>query len=448
MIAPQRRPRPVASPAPPVGRMPFPAARSISWGAVISALYIFVLNSRASEVFGLHKIRLAAILMLAALLAAGARFLLGNMRFSTVGKGYLALTALFLFSSALGVWPGGSAEAFGQWIRSVALFFAITYTAVSLRDARVVSWAVILGFLFLGVYTFRYGGGVAGRLGGGTSTGDPNYVAMAMIYAIPFAAFLALRSGMLGRLVALGAIPTLLAVFALTGSRGGLIGFGIMLAAWFLWASMRTRVLLAGGAVATISLAFVLLPGSILNRYTTLLSAQQEDGSRGDEVAAASGQARMHLFIRSLELSVRHPVLGVGLGMFSVAEDQAARDDGARKGVWHETHNMYTQVSSENGLPAVALYIFVLVLTLRNLNQVRWAGLQSRDPDIRQAGEMAYWIRLSLIGVMGAGLFLSIAYAGYIPILAALGVVLHRIAIPAPPPPGLAVRMPLPRPAR
>jgi len=57
--------------------------------------------------------------------------------------------------------------------------------------------------------------------------------------------------------------------------------------------------------------------------------------------ASLSAQQRKELLFKSLKVTVRHPLFGVGPGNFEVVS-----------GAWDVTHNSYTQISAEGGIPA------------------------------------------------------------------------------------------------
>ena len=137
-------------------------------------------------------------------------------------------------------------------------------------------------------------------------------------------------------------------------------------------------------------------------------------------------EGRKYLLTQSLYVTAKHPLTGVGLGMFMEAEDTIAKGDGMLHGSWHETHNMYTQVSSEAGLPALFFFIGALVYGFKNLNFVCRAAKRSRDPVILDAGTLAFWMRLALIGLVSTGFFLSVAYTPEPMILLAMTVSLER----------------------
>ena len=86
-----------------------------------------------------------------------------------------------------------------------------------------------------------------------------------------------------------------------------------------------------------------------LRRYTTFTEEQQSDYAVMDEdydpnmesVAINSAKQRQRLLAKSIMFTLQHPIFGVGLGMFVVAEDNDAHAGGRRKGSWQGTHNSY-----------------------------------------------------------------------------------------------------------
>lgn len=414
-----------ASPqAPPVATVEADSPRLVAY---ITATYIFILASRASEVLSLNSIKLPAILMTISLLASVFTLMSGKVRLGPVFSLYSAVTAIFFISCLGSIWPGGSFQAFSNtWVRSFALVFAVTCTISSLRETLLVTRAAVLGYSFLTLYTLLTGHRDDGRVGGATSVGDPNYMAMGMLFAIPMCLFFVRHTpSKLAKLMYAGSALAMVLVFLLSGSRGGLLGLAAVILFFFFKASMGTRALLVLGMVTSAGLAIIVLPQRIIDRYATVTGDKSAEVL--DQSAAASTHARRYLLMRSVELTFKHPLLGVGHGVFAVADNDAAREDGMRKGAWHETHNMYTQISSENGLIAFSLYIWAMVLTLRNLAVVCKKAGNATNPHIRRPADLAYLLQLSFVGVAVSGFFLSIGYTSTIPLLSVLSVLLLNI---------------------
>ena len=77
---------------------------------------------------------------------------------------------------------------------------------------------------------------------------------------------------------------------------------------------------------------------------------------------------------------MEHPIFGVGPGIFTVGEADLAKSEG-QAAQWHVSHNSYTQVSSEMGIPGLLLYLAALWGTLSN---IVWFRRRSRiDPATR-----------------------------------------------------------------
>jgi len=106
---------------------------------------------------------------------------------------------------------------------------------------------------------------------------------------------------------------------------------------------------------------------------------------------------------------------------------------------WHETHNTFTQLSCEDGLPGLFLYCLTLLFCFKI---VRSAEKRARPcPALSSVRHMAVALRLSLIAFTGTALFASNAYMYYFPMLAALCVALDRATA------DLARRINMPRPS-
>jgi O-antigen ligase len=254
---------------------------------------------------------------------------------------------------------------------------------------------------------------------------DPNDLALVCLISIALCGFAITRKQMAVKKVAgLVTIAILLYAMARTGSRGAFLGFGTALVYVFWTSSIMGKLKMAIATIAAAFIAAMVLPPEVYFRYLTLFS---EDTPASDmrEIRSAEGssEARLHLLMQSLKMTVRHPLLGVGPGNFAVAENEVAQAQGRRRGSWHQTHNMYTQVSSENGIPAALLYIAILVLALQATKRTMRIAPQHRDADT--VYKSAFWIRVALLTFAVSGFFLSVAYCDMLPLLAGLAIALE-----------------------
>jgi O-antigen ligase len=120
-----------------------------------------------------------------------------------------------------------------------------------------------------------------------------------------------------------------------------------------------------------------------------------------------------------------HPLFGVGPDQFP----NAVQQDAARSGQhteWLGTHNSYTQISSECGIPALIFYAAVMVFCLRS-NFRLYLGARDRPAQ----GELA---ALSLCLLAGtcvyavSACFFHMAYSADLPMLAGFSVALQLVS--------------------
>jgi O-antigen ligase len=128
--------------------------------------------------------------------------------------------------------------------------------------------------------------------------------------------------------------------------------------------------------------------------------------------AYSSSQQRQELFWRSLEITAKHPLFGIGPGNFPIIS-----------GSWHVTHNSYTQMSSEGGIPALIFYVAILWCGFKNLQRTRKFSVGNSQTKL-----LAGALRASLAGFAVGSIFGSYAYEFFPYFLVGYTTVLLRIA--------------------
>jgi O-antigen ligase len=194
----------------------------------------------------------------------------------------------------------------------------------------------------------------------------------------------------------------------LTGSRGGFLSLVIVATACLWEFGIRgRRPYLLGFAFVAGLLLWQFAGGMLASRIMGTLNVD------GDSAAAyESSQARQQLFWRSIEVTEQHPIFGVGPGNF----DQVS-------GQWHTTHNSLTLLSSEGGIPAFMLYVFILASGFMNLRAAKHLTRPRSESRLLAGALFA-----SLAGYSIGALFLSTAYAYFPYILVAYTIALLSIA--------------------
>jgi O-antigen ligase len=131
--------------------------------------------------------------------------------------------------------------------------------------------------------------------------------------------------------------------------------------------------------------------------------------------AIDSTNARLQLHKRAIELTLKHPLLGVGPTNFEDAvEDMVQTEEGHRSG-WQVAHNGYLQVSAETGLPGLFLFVWIIGMCLvANYRSFRRSqGEAALIPFVILLGSVVY-----AVGI----LFCSVIYDYHLPLLLSLTV--------------------------
>ena len=118
-------------------------------------------------------------------------------------------------------------------------------------------------------------------------------------------------------------------------------------------------------------------------------------------------------------------MLGVGPGNFIVVQNELAKERGELK-AWHVTHNTYTQISSEMGVPGLIIYLFFLFFLFKVLNSIvrtRYPG-----PTWQNLRQLALTLRTVLIVYLPVSFFDSLAYNTDLMIIAGLTTALGFMA--------------------
>ena len=131
--------------------------------------------------------------------------------------------------------------------------------------------------------------------------------------------------------------------------------------------------------------------------------------------ANSSRVARKQLLLRGLQMTLRHPVFGVGVGNFVPAEAHQTQEEG-RRAAWHENHNTFLQISSETGIPGLILYLCALGYCIKSTYSIyRRSRGDARLLDINR---LAFCLFLSLLCWTMGAFFDSQGYRFDFPMLA------------------------------
>jgi O-antigen ligase len=395
-------------------------------------VFLFLAFSRIFDVklSSLHITGASYRIVFAMTILSGAfRLALNN----NIGRAMLGFTICFGLSVPFSVWRGGSLPVFrDQWLLfSFCAFLAaggLTLTYAQTRKAiNVLAWALLVFVVIANVF-------------GTTETGrlflpqgkfaNPNEMAQVLLIGIPlWIAKMGETKVPFQKAFAAGVMLLMLLTVVRTGSRGAMVAFVILMMFVFLRAPIMGKAQMVLASIFFIGLLLVTMPGSLISRYKTISSDEVDDEEMDEAMrssAVSSSQSRKQLLKTSIKFTLMHPLFGVGPMMFAVADDAYAQSQGMAKGSWLGTHNSYTQVSSELGIPAFCFFVAIIVMATKGPYQLycRTRG----DPRTEDISSIALGLHYAMVVYAVTILFEHIAYSSMLPVFAGLAAALMRTA--------------------
>ncbi|HTV54476.1 MAG TPA: O-antigen ligase family protein [Terriglobia bacterium] len=389
-------------------------AREPLAGAYFWVLAFFVLYCARPEdwIPGLSHLHLARIVGLFAIVA----FVMsvGNIK----GRFPKVTTLLILLLVQLGlaslfspVWRGGAFRTTLAFAKVVLIIMVMAVAVTSLLRLRRLIFVQTVCVAIVAIISIRESHLVAGRLEGALNGiyQNPNDLAISIVLTLPFCLMFLLNTPDVFRKIA-WAGGSLLMVYALlrTGSRAGLLAL-VVAAGVCLWEfgvkGRRSSLLVFG--LAAMALLFLFAGARVMRRFSNTTEYN------GDAADYQSAQLRKGLLIRSLKVTLEHPLFGIGPGNFPVIS-----------GAWEETHDVYTEFSAEGGIPALVLFLLVYWSALTQLGEVR--RLTANQPEMNMPAAAS---RAGLIAFAVAAFFYPDAYQFFLYFVLSYATALHEIVL-------------------
>ncbi|MBZ5610850.1 MAG: O-antigen ligase family protein [Acidobacteriia bacterium] len=343
-----------------------------------------------------------------------------------IGRLWVLFLAWMCLAVPFSVWKGGSVAALVDYVPHGWLqFFYFAVFAISVRHLRRVMLFLIAADFLLLVDCFWGGSMQTGRLEIPDSMffRNANDLSLQLIIAITQFLYLLYQREVWKRVAGgAGMLAGLVFLFE-TGARGAFVAMLGLAAAILVLGKHRIRFVLAAVPIAVGALA--LAPASVFHRITLISIEPENVAARDsqDDAAISSQRQRLALLGQSVMYAVTHPLVGVGPGQFGAAVAADAAREG-KQATWLGTHNSYTQVASECGIPALLIYTGVVFLVLRsNLRIYRRAPEDSSD-----VSALAFCLFAGTLGYAIDTFFFHVAYSSYLPAIAGMSVAL-RLAV-------------------
>lgn len=379
-----------------------PGIHHVSFAKIISALAIlFALRNRATlapiRVWSLPPARLTILFM--SLVAVSISFsILKHATLGTViGTGLSVCVGLVLMIKSAINWRSIRYLLFGCVLSALVLCFAAEIT--------------------------RY----AGRAGDNGNL-DPNDFAFVLDGLLPIVATFALVSRGVKRISYSAASLWVILEILRTESRGGLLGLlsVITLIIVLLPINRRDRILprpskaMIAGRIALMMLGGIvvwhLIPHSARVRFETLRHADS-----GYNANLNNPNGRLAIWLQALPLTLRRP-WGWGAGAFNAADGMFGG------GNYRAAHNMYLQALIELGVEGLAVFLAVLVSSVRRLKREAFARPDPIELDELERRAFARAMIASFAGFCVAGFFLAELYIQVLWIVVGLSCLVGRSA--------------------
>jgi len=288
---------------------------------------------------------LTGIALLGAIFGEGAS-LARDSKVLLIFLGYLCLTI------PVSYWRAGSFDVVvNGFSKYVLIAVAAACAASSISRLRRLMLVQTLAMFTLAQVSLFFPSRAGRMYGVGQMFSDPNDLALNLCIVMPLciAFLLSARSGVV-KVFWTGVAVIMLIAIVFTSSRGGTLTLIAVAPAILIRFRIKARVtaFLVLLLVCTFTTAAIFAGSSYIERMKTIADPDSE----------ASSEARHAMLIASLHMTMRHPIFGVGPGQFEQTS-----------GFWHQTHNSYTQLSSEAGIPALILFIYLIRRTFKNLRQ-------------------------------------------------------------------------------
>jgi O-antigen ligase len=315
-----------------------------------------------------------------------------------------------------------------------------------IADVRRTMWAQAAGgviLAFLAIFVVHLTKEV------GAITWDPNDVGLIMVLCLPFLFLMAQTSNGFGKIFAIVGSGLAVTTIVLSGSRGAFLGtatVGVALLVFLPGVSVARRVAIVG-AIGIGMIAFA--PG-------TYWQSMHKMTQRNRDYNWDASSGRRELAKRGFEYMMTHPVFGIGMNNFSMAEGTisplARRYANTRVGIkWSAPHNAWVQAGAETGIPGLVVFATLMIGSAVSVIKIRRrlpkAWLKNGTSDQRFLYLASLYVPVAFAGFLMCATFLSWAWNDPVYVLLAIALGLRRSIIAALPSPAAQSR-PVPRPLR
>ena len=338
-----------------------------------------------------------------------------------LAKWYLAFGAWLAVCAPFSFWKTNTLEVlFTFYSKSFLLYFVICACVLRIREVRKLIFVLGIGVTVVVFSCFKYGHvDDEGRFSVAESVysflANANELALGLILGILALLFQLLRGKAWMRAVSFCIILAAFYYALRTASRAGFLAILATILAFFLLSKHKLKLALL--AVVLIPSTLLLLPADTRHRLLFIaIAGRSVQATTGAEQSSLDSQRLREMrLIDSIRLTLMHPLFGVGPGDF-MAADSVYKESSGQRAQWLGTHNTYTQVSSEAGIPGFIFYVASIIVCARMNYRVckRTSGIKG----LEDYAAVSFCMFLSIVAYAVGSFFDQLAYSTYFPIIA------------------------------
>ncbi|MBC2714600.1 MAG: hypothetical protein HF978_04750 [Desulfobacteraceae bacterium] len=373
----------------------------------IFILLIFVQFGRPQEFFPfLNPLRLAMLFTLVALFLT----IVNKEHFSLTEAVKIKESKLYLFFfliMMLGVpFAYHRRNAFDfvllKYIANFIFFFLLVVNVQSIDRLKKVLFAVCVAVLFLASMSLMHGDFRYGRFYPGTMY-DPNDLAYFLVSFLPIFFVLMRKSEpIMNKIISISGILLSLVAILLTGSRGGLLGLGVVL--FFI---LFSKIVIKRKSV---KIFLCLVAGFTISMHADKIDMErlQSIFDLSSDYNLTSDTGRLGIWKRGLSLAMSNPMTGVGVVCFgkAIGEQRSGEGEIPR---WQSAHSSYVQVLAETGFIGFWIFASLMVACLQNFYVL--SKRRENEKLVTGYANIPGIFMIGLCGTMVCGFFLTQGYS-------------------------------------
>ncbi len=393
---------------------------------LVVLLFIIFSFFRIHEAFPLLYPLHIPLMLAAAALSVLAWHIVVTRKITPYWRPELSLLAVFFALVTLGVLVAVNRSVAmttytGVYVKIAIMTLAVAWMTRESRDFSLASRMIVTAGIAIALVALQNKANGIGLVEGTRVTigrdirsnlGDPNDLALVLMFPMAFAVSLVLTPGIgkLARILGIAGVPLLFAAVIATQSRGGLLGimavFGV-----FGYRRIRSKLLFfsIGGAAMLVLLALAGI-------------SERASGGATEEGIDESAMGRLYAWQAAFGMALARPLTGVGLeNFYHNYYFYSPHWDGKN----HAVHSTWFGVLAETGFLGLGVFLAMIVVLLRSALRTLASveATPTRDPGVHAASQA---VLAGLVATLVSGTFLTQGFTWPIYLLAALVVAVAR----------------------